>query len=102
EMPGKDGMPISGSEGELIMHISLPISKETNLMGSDSSQEFGQATVIGNNFSLSVNAKNKNEANRFYTQLSSGGQSTMPMSDTFWGSYVGMCTDKFGIQWMIS
>ena len=26
----------------------------------------------------------------------------MPMADTFWGSYWGMLTDKFGINWMIS
>jgi PhnB protein len=24
------------------------------------------------------------------------------MSDTFWGSYFGMLTDKFGINWMVS
>jgi len=27
---------------------------------------------------------------------------TMPMNETFWGSYFGMFTDKFGISWMIS
>jgi PhnB protein len=26
----------------------------------------------------------------------------MPMETAFWGDYFGMCTDKFGIQWMIS
>ena len=26
----------------------------------------------------------------------------MPMDDTFWGDYFGMCTDQFGINWMIS
>ncbi|MFK5857541.1 MAG: VOC family protein, partial [Bacteroidota bacterium] len=27
---------------------------------------------------------------------------TMPMNTTFWGSYFGMFTDQFGIQWMVS
>ncbi len=26
----------------------------------------------------------------------------MPMNKTFWDSYFGMFTDKFGIQWMVS
>ncbi|MDP4263697.1 MAG: VOC family protein, partial [Bacteroidota bacterium] len=27
---------------------------------------------------------------------------TMPLDKMFWGAYFGMCTDKFGIQWMVS
>jgi PhnB protein len=26
----------------------------------------------------------------------------MPMADAFWGSYFGMFTDKFGINWMVN
>ena len=26
----------------------------------------------------------------------------MPMQETFWGSYFGSWTDRFGIGWMIS
>ena len=102
EMPPMEGKPVPESEAEKIMHISLPISKETILMGSDSSEAFGQATVIGNNFSISVNAVSQPEADRIYSGISAGGHTTMPMSKTFWGSYFGMCTDKYGIQWMVS
>jgi PhnB protein len=103
EMPPMEGQPpMSEADGEKIMHVSLPISTETFLMGSDSSEAFGQATVMGNNFSVSVNARNNTEADRLYHGLSAGGHATMPMSKTFWGSYFGMCTDKFGIQWMVS
>jgi PhnB protein len=102
EMPATDGKPLPASEGEKIMHISLPISKETILMGSDSSEAFGHATVIGNNFSISINAKSQKEADRLYNGLSAGGKTIMPMSKTFWGSYFGMLQDKFGIQWQVS
>jgi PhnB protein len=101
EMPPMDGMPVSEAEAEKIMHISLPISKETILMGSDSSEAFGHATVTGNNFSISISAKSRKEADRLYTALSEGGKAIMPMSKTFWGSYFGMLTDKFGIQWQV-
>ena len=55
DMPAMEGHPpVPDAEGEKIMHVSLPISKETILMGSDSSEAFGNATIVGNNFSLSA------------------------------------------------
>lgn len=102
DMPPMEGKSVPESELDKIMHIALPISRETVLMGSDSSDAFGHATVKGNNFSISVSATSDGEADRIYNGLSAGGQATMPMNKTFWGSYFGMCTDKFGIQWMVS
>lgn len=102
DMPPMDGKPLPESEGEKIMHISLPISPETVLMGSDSSEAFGHATVMGNNFSISVNAISEAQADKLYHGLSAGGHATMPMSKTFWGAYFGMLVDRFGIQWMVN
>ena len=103
DMPPADGqLPMSPEDGNKIMHVSLPISQETILMGSDSSESFGQATNIGNNFSLSVNAVNRSEADRLYNGLAQDGTSTMLMNKTFWGAYFGMLTDKYGIQWMVN
>ena len=103
DMPPAEGSkPVPAAEGEKIMHISLPISKETILMGSDSSEAFGQATIVGNNFTISINTSSQEEADKLFLGLSAGGKVTMPMSKTFWGSYFGMLTDKFGIQWMVS
>jgi PhnB protein len=101
EMPPAEGQPpIPESEGEKIMHVSLPISNETILMGSDSFQAMG--TVEGNNFSVSISAPSEAKADGLFRGLSTGGQVTMPMNKTFWGSYFGMLKDRFGIQWMIS
>ena len=27
---------------------------------------------------------------------------TMPLEETFWNAYFGMCEDKFGVNWMIN
>jgi len=35
DMPADAGQPVSPEEGDKIMHISLPISTETALMGCD-------------------------------------------------------------------
>jgi PhnB protein len=103
EMPPQEGQPpMPESEGNKIMHMSLPIGKHSILMGSDSSEAFGHATNIGNNFSVSVTATSEAETDNLYNGLATGGQITMPLSKTFWGSYFGMCTDKFGIQWLVS
>lgn len=100
DMPSEH--PIPESEKEKIMHISLPISKETVLMGSDSSEAFGHVTTVGNNFFISVNADNEDEAKRIFEGLSAGGKVTMALNKTFWGALFGMFTDKFGIQWMVN
>lgn len=103
EMPPSDKCPpVPEKDKDLIMHVSLPISKETVLMGSDSSEAFGPLPTQGNNFSLSLNTESTEEADRIFAALSAGGNVIMPMDKTFWGSYFGMFTDKYGIQWMVS
>jgi PhnB protein len=103
DMPPQEGMPPLAKEMEnMIMHVSLPISKETVLMGSDTGGEWAPSFQQGNNFSISINTDNKEEADRLFNGLSAGGKVTMPLSDTFWGDYFGMFTDKFGINWMVS
>ena len=85
------------------MHVSLPISKETMLMGSDAGGEWASSITQGNNFAVSIGTdESKEEADRLFNGLSAGGKVTMPMADTFWGDYFGMFTDKFGINWMVS
>jgi len=101
DMPPIPDKPIPADQGEKIMHISLPIGN-TILMGSDSSEAFGHVSVIGNNFSISVNTDSEDEANKVFNGISAGGTVTMPMNKTFWGAYFGMCIDKFGIAWMIN
>jgi PhnB protein len=103
DMPPQEGAPPMPAEmGDKIMHVSLPISTETMLMGSDTGGEWAPTFVQGNNFSVSVNTDSREEADRLFNGLSAGGLVTMPMNATFWGDYFGMFTDKFGINWMIS
>lgn len=103
DMPPHEGSkPIPKELGEKIMHMSLPISKETSLMGSDVGGEWSSNYKMGNNFTISVNTDNTDEATRVFNALASGGKITMPLDKTFWESYFGMLTDKFGINWMVN
>ncbi|WP_341226660.1 VOC family protein [uncultured Arcticibacterium sp.] len=85
---------------EQIMHVALPISKETVLLGADIIEPNKKETK--NNFSLFLSTDNREEADRLFRALSKGGKITLPLSDQFWGSYYGICLDRFGINWKIS
>lgn len=100
--PMEEGKTLSPEAGEKLMHISLPISQETIIMGCDTGGEWASHYKEGNNFSISINTDTKEEADRLFNGLSAGGRVTMPMNQTFWGDYFGMFTDKYGINWMIS
>lgn len=102
EMPADENQPMDPGDAERVMHVMLPISAETNLMGSDVGCGWAPNFKAGNNFSVSINASSTEEADRFFNGLSQGGTIIMPMEKTFWGAYFGMFTDKFGIGWMIN
>ena len=86
-------------EDNKIMHISLPIGNGTVLMASDVPDSFGKVNM-GSNMHIAISTSSEEEANKLFKGLSTGGKVTMPHDKTFWGSYFGMLTDKFGVQWM--
>lgn len=100
--PTEGGRSMPEADANKIMHVSLPISKETTLMGSDTGGEWASDFRQGNNFSISLTAASKDEADKLFNGLSGGGMVKMPMNQTFWGDYFGMFEDKFGVNWMIS
>ncbi|HIB37782.1 VOC family protein [Mesonia sp.] len=100
DMPSET--PVPDSEKDKIMHISLPINEYTKLMGSDTMEGFGPKITKGNNYSISVNADSKKEAEEIFEALSANGNITMKLEKTFWAALFGMCIDKFGINWMVN
>lgn len=101
DMPPSDDFKVPDSDKNKIMHVSLPIGTSI-LMGSDTGGGWAPTFVAGNNFSISITADTKAEADTLFATLSDGGQITMPLENTFWGDYFGMFTDKFGVNWMVS
>ena len=99
DIPSEHTMP--AIEGDKIMHVALPISRETILMGSDRPGGFGPG-ITGDHFSIAINTSSKEEADKLFYGLSEGGTVTMPLEKTFWGAYFGMFRDKFGVQWMVN
>ncbi|WP_299246569.1 VOC family protein [uncultured Aquimarina sp.] len=86
---------------EKIMHVTLPLSKETMLNGSDNSLAYKEM-VQYKTFTLIIHTDSKEEVDRLFGELSQNGQIKVPVGLTFWGAYYGQCIDKFGISWKIT
>lgn len=99
ESPG--AQHVSSGDDNKIMHISLPLSNGSMLLGSDIPSAFPQAKM-GSNYFVSIHTNNADEARKIYDGLAAGGQVYMPLDKTFWTELFGMLADKYGIQWMIS
>jgi len=95
------GQPISENEAEKMMHIALPIGKNSVLMGSDTPEFMGRHNENENRSKISVSAESKEEADHVFNGLSTDGKVEMPIGDSPWGSYFGMFRDKYGIEWMV-
>ncbi|MCB9033793.1 MAG: VOC family protein [Chitinophagales bacterium] len=102
DMPPSENQQVAEADKDKIMHVSLPIGQSI-LMGSDAGGEWcANNFLVGTNFSISITADSKAEADTIFNALAESGKITMPMADTFWGDYFGMLIDQFGISWMMS
>src|SRR5258706_9600117 len=83
--------------GDKVMHASLKIGEAT-VMASDGRMQ-GKPAFQG--FALSLDLKNKEEAERKFRALSDGGQVQVPLGKTFFATSFGMVADRFGVPWMV-
>jgi PhnB protein len=97
-MPPSPDFQLDEDSGNKVLHITLKISENVSLMGSDMPPQMGQVN-FGNSCHVSANSTNQAvEAQRIFDSLSQNGKITMPFADTFWGAKYGQVTDKFGIN----
>ena len=83
---------------DVIMHAALTVG-DTLLMASDDPSATEDGPKSG--FSVSYTAKDEADAHRVFDALSNGGAVTLPVSATSWSPAFGMCTDRFGVAWMV-
>lgn len=95
-------MEMPEDEKNRVMHISLKISDNIQIMASDTSPSMGHVWVKGNNNFISLNVDSKEDGVRIFSQLAAGGKVEMDFQKTFWGAYFGSLEDQFGTSWMVS
>jgi PhnB protein len=91
---------VAEKEENKIMHIALPIGTTTMLIANDVPEVMGRVNENENRSKIAVSTESKEEADRLFHGLSSGGNVEVPMSDGM-GSYMGMFRDIYGIEWII-
>src|SRR5438128_12651095 len=98
DVPADAGPPPPGAKPDAIMHAALTSSAELLMGADDPSGSFdGRVNGMCVNYSVPDAA----EAKRVFDALSEGGQVQMPLGQTFFSPAFGMCTDRFGIPWMV-
>ena len=91
-------VPCPGGAKDLVMHTAMQLGSIT-LMGADAPP--GRGKPFGG-FDISLDDSDEAEVRRLFAALSEGGSIMMPLAPTFWSPLFGMCTDKFGVNWMVS
>ncbi|MFH8977052.1 VOC family protein [Streptomyces sp. NPDC017890] len=83
-----------------IMHGMLETPSGFTLMGADTPP--GMTHSPGSNFSVSLSGDDESELRGYWERLSAGGSVAVPLEKQMWGDVFGMCTDRFGIPWMVN
>ena len=83
-----------------IMHGMLETPNGFTLMCADTPP--GEDHKPGNNISISLSGDDAGELRGYWSKLSAGGTVAVPLEKQMWGDEFGMCTDRFGITWMVN
>ena len=84
-----------------IMHALLKTDAGYTLMASDTPPGSGDAPT-GGAITVSISGDDADQLRGYWTRLSEGGSVEMPLEKQMWGDEFGMCTDRFGIAWMVN
>jgi PhnB protein len=98
DVPADAGPPPPGTDPDTIMHAAL-MTPDALLMGADDPTGSFQGNVNG--ICVNCSLSDPAEAKRAFDALAEGGEVQQPMSETFFSPAFGMCTDRFGVPWMV-
>ncbi len=91
-----------GMEGEVadqVMHSSLT-TPDFVLMASDTPP--GMTRVPGRTVSMCISGEDEEQLQRWWDQLTDGGEVGMQLEKQMWGDVYGDVVDKYGVQWMMN
>ena len=88
------------AEQDKIMHASLTTRRGLVLMASDTPRQMEYTP--GSTISVSLGGDDEAELRGYWDKLAEGATVVMPLEKAPWGDTFGMCTDRFGVQWMVN
>lgn len=87
-------------QADQVMHAMLETPNGFTLMVSDLPP--GMQHKPGEAIAISLSGDDDTELRGYWERLSDGGAVTMPLEKQMWGDVFGMCTDRFGVPWMVN
>ena len=87
-------------DADRIMHAMLETDAGYTIMAADVTSEMQYHPPAG--FSMSVSGDDGDVLRGYFERLSAGGMITMPLAKQVWGDEFGMCTDRFGVSWLVN
>lgn len=88
------------AEQNKIMHGMLETEDGLVLMGADTPNSMEYEPASG--FSVSLSGDDDPRLRSYWDALSADGTVTVPLERAPWGDTFGMCTDRFGVSWMVN
>lgn len=85
-----------------IAHISLRLTPNFILMGSDVPSHSATDFTVGSNSYININVESPEEGKRLFDALAAGGRVEHPLEKTSWAEQYGSLRDRFGVQWMFN
>lgn len=86
------------AEADKIMHGQLTGDNGVVLMGAD----VPQSMEITANSTVSLSGDDEAVLTGYWNKLSDGGTVAEQLAKAPWGDTFGMCTDKFGVPWLVN
>lgn len=82
------------------MHGQLDTEAGYTIMAADTPTGMEFTGIQG--FGVSLSGDDADRLRGYWEKLSADGSVTMPMRQQVWGDEFGMCTDKFGVPWLVN
>lgn len=89
-----------GPDAAKIMHGQLETDAGYTLMAADVPTHMEYQPSAG--FGVSLSGDDGDALHSYWDKLSASGTTTMPLQKQVWGDEFGMCTDQFGIPWLVN
>ena len=91
-------MDPGAANADKIMHGQLETPAGYTLMGGDGNEAGGAS----DNASVSISGDDGDELRGYWQRLSADARVDVPLEKQAWGDEFGMCTDRFGVRWMVN
>ncbi len=92
------GMGLDESEQQKVMHSQLVTGNGMTLMAAD----VPSSMAVSTNGTVSLSGDDEATLRGYWDRLVDGVTATVPLEKAPWGDTFGMCTDRFGVDWMVN